>query len=292
LEQRWEAALQSWQLLKQEWQQAQHQELAPLSESDRQLIRNLADDLPALWRAETTTNAERKRLLRCLVQDVTLDRFSKPGVSIVHVRWHTGTTTTVEVKRPKPGGPPAPLVLVERVRELAQRYPDDQVAGILRDEGTKTARDATWTTLRVRHFRNRHKIPSACPYTVRGSDAYGPRGDGLVSARRAASLLAVTPSMIVDWFHHGLIAGHQRQRRSPVWVRLDDEDVARYDGSASLSPSMVPLPQVQETLGLDSTQLASAVQAGVVLTYRLRESKQWRWYVRPLDEHTPASSIP
>ncbi|MFN2155607.1 MAG: recombinase family protein, partial [Anaerolineae bacterium] len=198
LEQRWEAALQAWQQLKQEWQQAQQQELAPLSESDRQMIRDLADDLPALWHAETTTNAERKRLLRCLVQDVTLDRFSKPGISIVHVRWHTGTTTTVEVPRPKPGGPPAPPALVERVRELAQRYPDDRVAAILRNEGTKTARDGTWTTLRVRHFRNRHQIPSACPYTVRSSDAYGPRGDGLVSARQAASLLEVTPSMIVD----------------------------------------------------------------------------------------------
>ncbi len=292
LEQRWEAALQAWQQLKQEWQQAQQQELAPLSESDRQMIRDLADDLPALWHAETTTNAERKRLLRCLVQDVTLDRFSKPGISIVHVCWHTGTTTTVEVPRPKPGGPPAPPVLVERVRELAQCYPDDRVADILRNEGTKTARDGTWTTLRVRHFRNRHKIPSACPYTVRGSDAYGPRGDGLISARQAAVRLQVTPSMIVDWFHRGLIAGHQRQRRSPIWVRMDEEDVQRYDGSASLLPSMVPLPEVQEALGLDPAQLASAVQAGQVLTYRLREGQQWRWYVLPLNEGEPASSIP
>jgi len=292
LEQRWEGVLQDWQQLKLQWQQAQQQELAPLCETDRQLIRDLADDLPALWHAETTTNAERKRLLRCLVQDVTLDRFSKPGLSIVHVRWHTGTTTTVEVPRPKPGGPPAPPALVERVRELAQRYPDDQVADILRNEGTRTARDGTWTTLRVRHFRNRHKIPSACPYTVRGSDSYGPRGDGLVSAREAAQRLQVAPSMIVDWFHRGLIAGHQRQRRSPIWVRLDDGDVQHYDGSASLLPSMVPLPQIQEILGLDPTQLASAVQAGQVLTYRLCEGKQWRWYVRPLDEQVPSYSIP
>ena len=98
--------------------------------------------------------------------------------------------------------------------------------------------------------------------------------------------------MIVDWFHRGLIAGHQRQRRSPIWVRLDEEDRQRYDGSSSLLPSMVPLPHVQESLGLDPTQLASAVQDGQVLTYRLREGKQWRWYVRLIDEQPPASSIP
>lgn len=291
LEQRWEQALQAWQQLKQEWRQAQQQELAPLSDADRQLIRQLADDLPALWQAETTTNAERKRLLRCLIRDVTLDRLSKPGISIVHVRWHTGTTTTVEVMRPKPGGPPAPPALIERVRQLAQRYPDDQVADILRAEGVKTARNGTWTTLRVRHFRNRHQIPSACPYTVRDAGSHGPRGDGLVSAREAAQRLKVTPSMIVDWFHRGLIVGHQRQRRSPVWVRLTEQDALRYDGSASLSPTLVPLPQVTASLGMDQAQLASAVQAGQVLTYRLREGKQWRWYVQSLSQ-SPASSIP
>jgi DNA invertase Pin-like site-specific DNA recombinase len=291
LEQCWEVALQSWQQVKQDWQRVQQQELGPLSEADRQLIRQLADDLPALWHAESTTNAERKRLLRCLIQDVTLDRFSQPHVSLVHVRWLTGSTTSVEVARPQPGGPPAPPELIARIRELAQRYPDDQVADILRSEGLKTARDGDWTTLRVRHFRNKHRIPSACPYTVHSSGSHGPRGDGLVSARQAAQRLNTSPSMIADWFHRGLIAGHQRQPRSPIWVRMDDEDVRRYAGSASLAPSMVPLPQVEQTLGLDPAQLARAVQAGQVLTYRLRDGQQWRWYVQPLAQ-LPSSSIP
>jgi len=127
---------------------------------------------------------------------------------------------------------------------------------------------------------------------VRGSGSHGPRGDGLVSVREAAQRLQVAPSMIVDWFHRGLIVGHQRQRRSPVWVRLDEDDVRRYDGSASLLPSMVPLTQIQETLGLAPTQLACAIQAGQVLPYRLREGKQWRWYVQLIDKGSPASSIP
>jgi len=280
LEQRWEEALQDWQQLKQDWQQAQKRELVPLSESDRQLIRQLADNLPALWDAETTTNADRKRLLRCLVQDVTLDRFSKPGISVVHVRWHTGTTTTVEVIRPKPGGPPAPPALVARVRELAQRYPDDEMATLLNNKKVRTARGATWTTERVRNFRNKHKIPTACPYTVRGPGPHGPRGDALFSATEAAQRLGVSPSMIADWFHRGLIAGHQRRRRCPIWVRMDDQDIRRYDGSVPLDPDMVPLPQVPETLGMSQDQLRDAVHNGQALTYRLREGRQWRWYVQ------------
>jgi hypothetical protein len=52
--------------------------------------------------------------------------------------------------------------------------------------------------------------------------------------------------------------------------------VLRYDGSFSCSPFVVPLPQAQEVLGIDQTQLASAVQAGQVLTYRLRQGDHWR----------------
>jgi hypothetical protein len=72
---------------------------------------------------------------------------------------------------------------------------------------------------------------------------------------------------------------------------MDDEDVQRYDGSASFSPDMVPLAQVQDVLGMDRDQLTSAVQAGQVLTFRLRDGKQWRWYVQLL-EQPPSSSIP
>jgi hypothetical protein len=42
LERRWEEKLQELKHLEQEWQRAQQQELAPLSEADRQLIRELA----------------------------------------------------------------------------------------------------------------------------------------------------------------------------------------------------------------------------------------------------------
>jgi hypothetical protein len=83
LERSWEEKLQAWQRLEREWQQAQVQEMAPLSEADRALIRQLAADLPALWYAETTTMAERKRLLRCLIQDVTLDADTQPGFSLI-----------------------------------------------------------------------------------------------------------------------------------------------------------------------------------------------------------------
>jgi DNA invertase Pin-like site-specific DNA recombinase len=61
LEQRWEEKLQAQQRLQREWLQVQAQELPPLTETDKTLIRHLAQDVPALWDADTTTQEERKR---------------------------------------------------------------------------------------------------------------------------------------------------------------------------------------------------------------------------------------
>src|SRR5262249_13606741 len=58
-----------------------------LSPDERQRILNLAEDLPALWHAPTTTPAERKQLLRLLVKDVAL---TKQATTIrVALRWQT-----------------------------------------------------------------------------------------------------------------------------------------------------------------------------------------------------------
>jgi DNA invertase Pin-like site-specific DNA recombinase len=284
LERQWEDKLQAVHELERDWERVQVQAAAPLSEADKALIRQLAEDVPRLWYAETTTQAERKRLIRCLIQDVTLDSFTQPGHSLIHIRWQTGSTTTLEVKRPKPGGPPAPPVLIERVRELAQQQPDDQIAIILNAERVPTARGAAWTTERVRNFRNKHKLPTACPYVT---SAPGPRGDGLIKASAAAERLGVTFSMIADWFRRGLLIGHQRQPKTPLWIRLTQEDEKRLNGSAALEPDMLPVKDAPAALGITLEQMREEIRAGRILAYRLLIHNRWRWYVqRPAEQPT------
>lgn len=285
LEHRWEEKLQALRSLEQEWAHLQARELPPLTEADRTLILRLAEDVPALWYAASTTHEERKRLLRCLVADVTLD-VVRPGRTRVRIRWQTGATTTVEVAAPRPGGPPAPPALIERVRELAQRYPDDQVATMLNAEGTRTARDEPWTTARVGNFRHKHGIPTACPYVA---SAPGPRGDGLIKAAEAAMRLGVTPAMINDWYRRGRLVGHQRRPGTPLWVRMTEADVARLDGSAPLTPEMIPLAEAQAALGITGEELGARVRAGQLLTFRVRVGHRWRWFVQVPDEQEQSS---
>jgi DNA invertase Pin-like site-specific DNA recombinase len=276
LERRWEDKLQTLQRLEKEWEQAQEQELTPLTETDRAMIRELAADVPALWHAETTTMAERKRLLRCLIQDVTLDAVTKPGFSIIRLRWHTGTTTVLQVERPKAGCRTASEV-VAQIRELAQHHTDDQIADMLNADEITTATGKTWNQRRVESVRKKYKIATACPYYT---EAKGPRGDGLIAAPEAAERLGVSSSMVSYWFRRGLIVGVQRKRGSDVWVRLTEEDVPRLDGSMSLQPDMVEIHEAARLLGTPFEQVTEEIRAQRLISYRLLVNNRWQWYVR------------
>ena len=276
LERRWEDKLQALQRLETEWGQAQEQELAPLTETDRAMIRQLAEDVPALWHADTTTMAERKRLLRCLIQDVALDAVTKPGFSIIRIRWHTGTTTVLQVERPKAGCRTARQI-VARIRELAQHHADDQIAVMLNADEIPTATGKAWNQRRVESVRKKHKIPTACPYY---SKAKGPRGDGLIAAPEAAERLGISSSMVSYWFRRGLIAGVQRKRGSDVWVRLTEEDIPRLDGSMLLQPDMVEIHEAARLLGTPFEQVREEIRAQRLTPYRLFVKNRWQWYVR------------
>lgn len=283
LERRWEEQLAAVQAVEQAWAAVQAQAPLPLTTAELAAIRRLATDLPALWHAPTTTNTDRKRLLRCLIQAVTLASFSQVGYTRIQVLWHTGATTEVTVRRPRPGCRTPPPVLA-RLRELAATEPDYRSAEILNAEGQLTATQHTWTPQNVRQTRAKYRIPTGCsPYAAQP----GPRGDGLISAAAAAQQLNVSPGVICDWFRRGRLVGEQRQPHAPLWVRLTEADRYRYNGAAPLTLDLILEANAPATLSLSPEQIRQQVRAGALLTYRIWHNHVWRWYVQ-----RPAQVIP
>lgn len=278
LEHFWEEKLLAQRQVNQEWQDFQTQHLLPLAPADQAAIRQLAQDLPSLWYAATTTQEDRKRLLRCLIREVSMDSFSKPGFSILHISWLTGLTTDLEVCRPGHGTPPATSI-ANRLRQLAPHLPDDQIAELLNAEAYPTATGLPWTLARVRAVRRKHAIPSNCRYQATPNGL--PRGDGLIPIKTAAAQLGVHRSMIADWFHAGLLPGHQHHPGASLWVRLDENNLPRLDGSAVLLPEMLPLETAPQILSLDLDQFRAMLKTEKLLPYRIRAGKQFKWFVLP-----------
>ena len=78
LERDWEAALAARQQLAEDYQRFTRSRPARLTAAELAAIERLARDIPALWRAPATTHADRKRLLRCIIEQVQV---AAPGAS-------------------------------------------------------------------------------------------------------------------------------------------------------------------------------------------------------------------
>jgi DNA invertase Pin-like site-specific DNA recombinase len=196
-----------------------------VSPADRQRILALAQDLPTVWQASTTTPAERKQLLRCLVKDVTL---TKEATTIqIGIRWQTDACTTLVIARPRRSADvrrtdPA---VVGRIRELAPHQTDRQIAARLNREGRVSGLGGSFTASKVRWLRYQHQIASGCPDGPLACPG-GQRGDGRSSARAAAALLNVSVTTIAAWCAAGRLDGTQTVPHGPWWVMLSAEVIA------------------------------------------------------------------
>jgi Recombinase/Recombinase zinc beta ribbon domain len=100
LERRWEEALHQQRRLEEEYVRFCDSQAEGVSAAERTLIRALAEDLPALWQAPTTTAADRQRVVRLLIEEVVV---AVQGVSErveVIIRWAGGDSSRHELVRP------------------------------------------------------------------------------------------------------------------------------------------------------------------------------------------------
>lgn len=100
LERLWEAALQKQRQVEEEYQRYCQGQPAELSAAQRQQILALADDLPVVWQAATTTAAERQQIVRLLVQRVEVAVEGESERVAVRVTWAGGLISQHEIVRP------------------------------------------------------------------------------------------------------------------------------------------------------------------------------------------------
>jgi DNA invertase Pin-like site-specific DNA recombinase len=109
------------------------QHAATLTDQQQQQIRALAADLPALWHDPATPMRERKRLIRLLVTDVTLNRSSDHITA--HVRLPGGQQHTLTIPRPLTASEQhtTPAATVALIDELMADHTFDEVVAILNE---------------------------------------------------------------------------------------------------------------------------------------------------------------
>jgi len=187
-----------------------------LTAAEKTAILALGDDLDQVWAAPTTTDKDRKQLLRALLEEVniSLTRDHTHAHAQLVLRWKGGAISdlSVPIKR-KPPKIRTTEDTVALVRRLAAHYPDATIAGILNRQGRRTARELSFTANRVQSLRHHWGIP-----------CHQPRDDcregELLTVADAAHQLGLAPSTLHRWLGDGFIAGEQLTPGAPWQIRL------------------------------------------------------------------------
>jgi hypothetical protein len=170
LERQWEQALQQQRQLEEEHDRVLRQTPPALSSADRERIRALASDLPALWSAPVTTAQDRKAVVRCLIDRVVIDVRGDTEYVDVTIHWVGGFVSRHEVIRPvsEYGQLRDYELLVRRIRELhAAGYTSVQITEQVNREGFRSPRKrAAYDKVVIRGLMKRLGLPGETPKAV------------------------------------------------------------------------------------------------------------------------------
>jgi len=211
LERRWNAALQHLEELKAQYAESQRQEARVATPEQKAQVLALAKDFPRLWRAPTTQAKDRKRMLRLLIKDITVERQSGAAQALLHVRWQGGACTEVVVDLPLKMADRLryPTEMVERVRTLALTLSDAQIAAHLNEEGVRSAKGLPFNISMIKWIRHRHGIPAP---QLKGPDEF--------TVQQFCDRFGVSRHVVYYWIEREIVEARQLNQGSPYWIKL------------------------------------------------------------------------
>lgn len=215
LERRWNDALLQVEDLKKQAGAFHLQHARVATAEQKEKILALARDLPRLWHAPTTAAKDRKRMLRLLIKDITVEKSAEPKHLLVHIRWQGGASTDHSVQLPPNIADRVryPAAVVERVRELAQGLLDVEIAAQLNREGHSSAKGKPYTAKIICWIRWRYQIP---PATLKKTEE--------LTVHQVAQQFGVSEGVVYYWIEHGIITARRLNDGMPYWITLNPMD--------------------------------------------------------------------
>jgi DNA invertase Pin-like site-specific DNA recombinase len=199
LEAEWNNKLRSLAEAQAQFEQHTQQQRLLIDSQTREQLLSLAADFPRVWNDPSVEPRERKRILRLLIEDVTLINGERIQV---HVRLRGGATRSLTLAKPLPIAQirkTKPEVVAE-IDALLDHYCDREVAEILNRQGRRTWQDSPFNLKKIAHIRQAFNLK--CRYRRL-------RTRGLLTAKEMSVRHGVTFTTINAWGRQGLLQKHR-----------------------------------------------------------------------------------
>ena len=198
LEADWNDKLRALTLAQEQYEEQRKHDRTAITEQQHARIMALAHDFPRLWQNPMTPNRERKRLVRLLLEDVTLLQTEEVTA---HVRFKGGITKTLTLPRPLNSwqGRKTPADLIAEIDRLLEHHTDQEIAVILNERGMRSGGRKAFTSFTVRRVRDAYRLKSRYDRL---------REKGLLTIEEVMARLKITRVWVRIWRDHGLLRAY------------------------------------------------------------------------------------
>ena len=186
------------------------------SKEEEQAILELAQKIPDIWNAASSTPKEKKRIIRILIEDVTVLSEKRQSDFSIGIRFRSGKCEQLFLAKPLPYADRRRHTkdTVTLIHELASHMDDHEIAEHLNQAGLATPEGKEFTYSGVRWIRYKHGISG--PYE---------RNRQGISVTEAASLLGISTGKVYYGISNGKIPARKQHPGWPWEVLIDDANL-------------------------------------------------------------------
>ncbi len=235
LEGDWETCLRELEVVRHQYQDARRQRRVQLTNEDRERVRELARDLPSVWRAPTTKPADRKAMLRIAIEAITIRPIDVPERKThIQVQWSSGAVDELTVLRTR--FRKTSKEAVERIRELATLGMKDRtVAEQLNEEKLVTGQRTSWSAGAVKKVRLNQTSIRKGPNREARQPLPDRHPDGRYSIRGAMKRFGVHSTKVRRWITRGMVEATRENFEwcnGAWWLSIDEETAKHLEEDA------------------------------------------------------------
>ena len=198
LEADWNDKIRSVTKAQEEYERQRQADRTLVDEESKEQILSLATDFHKLWRDPKTPNRERKRMVRLLIEDVTL---TKADQIKVQIRFKGGASKTLTLQKPQTAWElrMTDSDVVAEVDRLINDYTDAQIARQLNQRGLRSGEGLPFDSRSGQRIRRAYTLKSRYERL---------REAGKLNVQEMAEQLGVSTSTVKIWRKHGLLRGY------------------------------------------------------------------------------------
>jgi DNA invertase Pin-like site-specific DNA recombinase len=217
LEAEWNNKLRALHEAQEEYDRQRQADHATIDQAQWARIAALASDFPRLWQDPKTPDRERKRMVRLILEDVTL---TKRNEITMHVRFKGGATRSFTLPLPLRASElrKTSVAVIREIDRLLDEHTEREIALILNQKGMRSGVGKPFTRNMIVHLKYAYNLTDRFTRLRRA---------GKLTAEEVAGRLGICVQSVKEWRDRGLLRAHRYNDKGECLYEAPAADLPR-----------------------------------------------------------------